>query len=57
MEEKLDKLITLEEENNQMLRSIIKYINYKIITANTENMNDFGRNIMANLISNGMTFK
>ena len=60
----LEKLI---EENNSlrqqvyqnscMLKEIIKYINHTILTANQENINDFGRNVMANLLSSMMVFK
>lgn len=35
-----------------MLKEIIKYINYTIQHADTENMNDFGMNVIANLLSN-----
>lgn len=41
-------------ENNIMLRQIIKYLNNEIAYANQENDNDFMRNILANLISNGL---
>ena len=51
MEDNLDKLLKLEEENNRMLKEIIKFINYTISNASKENMDDFGRNILANLIS------
>ena len=40
-------------ENNVMLKQIIKVINIFILSQNKENLNDFGRNILANLISNG----
>ena len=64
LKEAIDKLLkeneTLREEvhkNSLMLKEIIKYINYTILTANQENMNDFGRNVMANLLSSLMVFK
>ena len=42
----------LLKANNQMLKQIVKVINYHIAHANEENENDFGRNVLANLISN-----
>ena len=39
-----------------MLRQIIKYINLTIAHHNQENENDFGMNVIANLISNGIKF-
>lgn len=39
------------DENNTMLKEIIKYINYISMNASNENMDDFGRNVLANLIS------
>ena len=54
MEDKLDKLLRLEQENNRMLRSIIRYINHIERKVNEENMDDFGRNIIANVISSRM---
>ena len=44
-------LLETVRENNKMLKEIIKYINYTISQASDENMDDFGRNILANLIS------
>ena len=52
MEDKLDKLLRIEKENNKMLRYIIKYINYVESQAPQENIDDFGRNILANIFSN-----
>lgn len=40
-------------ENNIMLKQIIKVINIFILSRNKENLNDFVRNVLANLISNG----
>ena len=51
MEDRLDKLLRIEKENNKMLRAIIKYINHIERKANSENLDDFGRNIIANIIS------
>lgn len=39
-------------ENNVMLKAIIKYLATESAHANEENMNDFGRNILANMVSN-----
>lgn len=55
--EKLDKLLKLTEENNQLLKNIIGYIQYKISMANNENMNDFSMNVLANIISNQLENK
>ena len=38
-------------ENNVMLRQIVKVINTYIIRHHQENEDDFGRNVLANLIS------
>lgn len=43
-------------ENNVMLKAIIKYLYNESVNANQENDNDFGRNILANLISNVIDF-
>ena len=51
MEDKLDRLLELEKENNKMLKEIIKYINYTIAKAHDENVDDFGRNVLANMVS------
>ena len=54
MEDRLDKLLRIEKENNKMLRYIIRYINHTERKASEENIDDFGRNIIANVISNRM---
>ena len=38
-------------ENNIMLNQMVEVINNWLINANQENENDFGRNVIANLIS------
>ena len=38
-------------ENNIMLKSIIRYLTMEAANADNENINDFGRNVFANLIS------
>lgn len=55
MEDRLDKLLRIEKENNLMLRKIIKYINYIENKASQENIDDFGRNVIADLISSKMS--
>ena len=52
MEDILDKLLRIEKENNKMLRYIIRYINYIESHASQENIDDFGRNVLANMFSN-----
>lgn len=46
-----DWLLNAVKENNKMLKQIIKYINYINSKANDENLGDFGRNVLANLLS------
>lgn len=53
----LEQLVRETHENNIMLREIIKYLNKEIAYANTENNNDFIRNILANLISSRLEIK
>ena len=48
------QLIKETHENNIMLRQLIAYFNKEIAFASQENENDFVRNILANLISNGL---
>ena len=52
MEDKLDKLLRIEKENNKMLRYIINYINHNIYREPSEEFQDFGRNVFANILSN-----
>ena len=52
MEDKLDKLLRIEKENNKMLRYIVKYINHNIYKEPSEECQDFGRNVLANIVSN-----
>ena len=42
----------LLRENNRMLKQIVNVLNYYISHAREENEQDFGRNVLANLISN-----
>ena len=42
----------LLKENNKMLKQIVNVLNYHIVHAREENEQDFGRNVLANLISN-----
>ena len=48
------RLLKETHENNIMLKQIIKVINTYISHHNQENNNDFDRNVLANLISNGL---
>lgn len=48
----LREILELLNENNKMLKEIIRYINYINAHAETENNNDFVRNVVANLVSN-----
>ena len=50
------QLIKETNENNIMLRQIIKVINTWFANYNQENDNDFNRNVMANLVSNIFDF-
>lgn len=52
MEDRLDKLLRIEKENNKMLKYIIKYINHNLNREHYEELEDFGRNVLANVISN-----
>ena len=51
MEDRLDKLLRIEKENNKMLRYIVRYINHIEYKASQENLDDFGRNVIANILS------
>lgn len=50
--ETLEQIRAETHENNIMLRQICKVINHYLRNHSNENMNDFGRNILANLFSN-----
>ena len=45
------QLVKETHENNIMLKQLVRYFNREIAYANTENENDFIRNVLANLIS------
>lgn len=51
------QLLKETHENNIMLKEIIKFINTYLSNHNNENYNDFFRNVLANLISNGINIK
>ena len=51
--ERIEKKV---DENNKMLKNIIKVMNYYILNSSQENENDFTRNIIANLVSNIIDF-
>lgn len=40
------------DENNKMLRYIVRYINHNISRESNEEFEDFGRNVLANIVSN-----
>ena len=42
---------SLLRENNRILRQLYKYFSNVAANANQENINDFGRNVLANIIS------
>ena len=50
------QLIKETHENNIMLRQIVKVINTHTARHHQENEDDFMRNILANLVSNGVDF-
>lgn len=52
--EEEQELLTLVRDNNRMLREIISYINLKYFQEDNENLNDFLRNILANIIGTNM---
>jgi len=52
-----ERLLKETHENNIMLKEIIKFINTYLSNHNNENNNDFFRNVLANLISNGINIK
>lgn len=43
---------TLAKDNNRMLRVITEYLATEAAHAESENIHDFGRNVIANLVSN-----
>lgn len=55
--ETLERIRDETHENNIMLRQIIKYLNHKAANALKENEDDFGRNVLANLVSNYFNIK
>jgi hypothetical protein len=53
----LERIRDETHENNIMLKEIIKFINSVILNARKENEDDFGRNVLANLLSNFINIK
>lgn len=45
------------DENNKMLKFIVQYISRNISRESNEEMEDFGRNVLANLLSERITNK
>jgi len=54
MGRKLNEILELTKDNNRMLREIIGSINASGRNITQENTEDFGRNVLANLLSNGL---
>lgn len=52
-----NQLLKETHENNIILKEIIKFINTYLSNHNNENDNDFFRNVLANLLSNGINIK
>ena len=50
MEDKLDKLLRIEKENNVMLRKVLQYLYHR-----NDDIKDFTMNYVANIISNRHT--
>lgn len=50
------QLVKETHENNIMLKSITRYLANEAMSADKENQDDFGRNILANLISERLSF-
>jgi hypothetical protein len=48
----VDQIAREVHRNNMMLRDICEVINVYLANHNSENEDDFGRNVLANLISN-----
>lgn len=48
----LERIRDETHENNIMLRQIVKYLRNEAANAQQENIDDFGRNVLANLFSN-----
>ena len=55
--EEEQELLTLTRDNNRIFREIISYINLKDSQVGSENLNDFLRNILANIISTNMDLR
>ena len=53
----LERIRDETHENNIMLRQIVGFINHTISNARKENEDDFGRNVLANLISTNLNIK
>jgi hypothetical protein len=49
--ESLDRVIQETHENNVMLQQICQVINVHLARHHQENEDDFGRNVLANLVS------
>ena len=54
LQEALDELIEVALENNTMLHQICDVINFHHARYNRENEEDFGRNVLANILSQAL---
>ena len=54
LKEQLNYIERVTIENNKMLKNIIKWINVYSEHLHDDNIDDFGRNIIANVVSNRM---
>jgi hypothetical protein len=52
LKEQLNYIERITIENNKMLKGIIQWINSYSKHMSEDNIDDFGRNVLANLISN-----
>ena len=54
LQEALDELMDIVMENNTMLHQICDVINFHYARHNRENEEDFGRNVLANILSQAL---
>lgn len=52
----MDQLLQLAFENNRMLIDLCHVVNIHLANHDKENEDDFGRNVLANIISSTMGF-
>ena len=51
------QLVKETHENNIMLRQIVQYLKNEMTHASQENMDDFGRNVLANIVSSKLDIR